>query len=140
MATTQRLSNWAASTAANRVCETLDSGWLDLYTGLQPLSPDVPVTNQMRLVRLRFSRPAFVGAVAGGARANPISPGVAIATGGARWFRATAESGAPVFDGSVGDAGANLKLSNAIIVEGATVVVNSLTYTQQRSTNEVSYT
>jgi hypothetical protein len=133
MALTPKLSNAAATLAADAVLATLNSGFLDIYDGAQPAGPDTAVTTQVKLARLTLNATAFAAAVNGVAVANAIgSDSSADATGTASWFRALTSAGVAVFDGSVGTSGANLNLSSTSIIATGAVAVTSLTYTQAR--------
>lgn len=134
MALTPRLSNAAATLAADAVLATLNSGFLDLYDGTQPAGPDTAVTSQVKLARLPFSATAFAGASSGVAAANTITAdSSADATGTASWCRAVTSGNVAVFDGSVGTSGCNLNLTSVAIVATGAVTVSSFTYTQAKS-------
>jgi hypothetical protein len=126
-----RLSNGAASVAANAVTALLNGGTLAIFDGPRPATADVTPTDQRLLAKLTFGEPAYIPAVHGVATANEIAPDIfAEATGTATWFRAFTRGGAAVFDGSIG---ADLNLDNVEITEGALVFINGLTYTQGKS-------
>jgi hypothetical protein len=140
MALNPTLSNAAATLAADAVCATLNSGFLDIYdsTGTgQPATPDTAVTTQVKLARLALNSTAFGGATNGVATANAIvSDAAADATGTPTWCRAVTSGGTAVFDGSAGASGCNLNLSGLTggqIVLGGVVGCSAFTYTQSKT-------
>lgn len=133
MALTPKLSNAAASAAADGACALCNSGFLDLYDGVQPATADTVVTTQVKLARLTFGATAFGAAVNGVATANAIGNDTAAdASGTASWCRARQADESPVFDGSAGVSDANLVLTTLSIFMGAVISVTSFTYTQQK--------
>lgn len=134
MALTPTLSNAAASLAADAVLATLNSGFLDIYSGTQPAGPDTAVTSQVKLARLTLNATAFGAAANGVATANAITGDAsADATGTASWFRCLTSGGTAVFDGSVGTSGCNLNLGSVSIIATGAIDVTSLTYTQAKA-------
>ena len=134
MANNFKLSNAAASAAADAVVDLLDNGYFRIYSGTQAATADTAITDQTLLAELRFNATAFGAASNGTATANAFtSDSSANATGTATWFRALKSDGATVFDGSVGTSGADLNLNSTSIQAGATVSVTSFTYTHPRS-------
>lgn len=129
-----RRSNLAANTAVDAMAALLDGGWLDLYTGVQPVTGDTAVAGTL-LASLQFGTPAFVAGVAGIALANPItSDPSAVAGGTPTWYRCTkADHVTPVQDGSVGSADVNLILSPLLIVIATPVSVSSFSLTEKKS-------
>jgi len=135
MALTPKLSNAAASAAADAVTALLANGYLRIYDGTQPATADTAISTQVLLAELRFGATAFAAASNGVASANAITAdSSADATGTATWFRALKSDGTSVvFDGSVGTSGANLNLNSVAISAGAAVSVSALTYTQSKT-------
>lgn len=132
MALNTILSNAAASLAADAVAGELNNGYLRIYDGAQPASPDAAITTQVLLAELRFGTPAFGAAVNGVATANPITADAsANNTGTASWSRQLKADGTTaVFDGSVGAGGVfNVVLNTTAIAAGANVSVSAATYT-----------
>ena len=117
-----------------------DSGFIEIYSGAQPLDANTAIVAQVLLVTLTLAATAFVtppvASGAAGSRvvtatANSITSGTAVATGTAAWFRCYKSDGTTVlFDGSVGTAGCDLNLNTTAIVSGGTVACTSLTITQ----------
>lgn len=126
------LSRATASAAADAVTAALARGFLRIYAGERPASPDRG-TSAPRLVELRFQSPAFDAAIDGVATARALATGVAQVTGTATWFRALESDGTSVvFDGSVGPRGADLLVSDPVIQRDAEVSVTRLTYSHPR--------
>jgi len=104
----------------------LDGGFIELYTGSQPASPDVAVTTQVLIAKLQLSSPAFTNAAAGTKTANMIPSAVAVASGAPTWFRAyQSDSSTAVDDGSAGISGCDMTLNDADFVLGGAVTVTS---------------
>lgn len=137
MALNPKLSNAAATLAADAVCVTVNSGFLDIYDGTQPAGPDTAVTTQVKLARLALNSTAFGGASNGVATANAIvSDSAADATGTPTWCRVVTSGGTAVFDGSAGASGCNLNLSGLTggqIIIGGVVACSAFTYTQSKT-------
>ena len=112
------------------ITSACDGGYLRIYDGTKPDSPDTAVSTQHLLAELTFDSPAFTIAV-GIATAEAIgSDASADASGTATWFRAFGSDGTtPVFDGTVGTSGADLNLAAVDIGAGAIVAVTDLTVT-----------
>lgn len=131
MALNPKFSNLAVNTEADALGVLLNTGYLRIYDGTQPATADTVITTQVLLAELRFNATAFAAAVAGVITANSItSDAAADATGTASWFRALKSDGTSVvFDGSVGEATADLVLNDIGIVLGVVTAVTSLTIT-----------
>lgn len=122
MALNTQMSNFAVNTEANALASLFDSGFIDIYDGVQPANADTAITTQNRLVRLTFGSPAFPAAVNGVLTANAITGGVATASGTGSWYRIFKSDGTTVIlDGSVGTSNANITLSTTTISAGVTV-------------------
>lgn len=130
-----RLTNAAATLAADAVCPQLNTGYLRIYSGTQPATADTALSGNTLLAELRFGATAFNPAANGVATAQAITQDAsADATGTASWFRASKADGTTtVFDGSVGTATSDLILNSVAISLGATVSVTSFTYTQSKT-------
>jgi hypothetical protein len=130
MANQFRLSQATANVAVDRVCALLNSGRLQLFDGVQPGSPDAPISSQNKLAEFAFGSPAFGPASDGVAQANTIPTASVIQAGTATWFRATRSDGTAVFDGSVGTTGADLNLSSVNLTINAPITISAFSYTQ----------
>lgn len=138
MAADPRLSNAAASAAADAVVDMIDAGagagTIKLYSGTIPTNADTAVGAQTLLATLTFSDPAFGAASNGVATANAITSDTsADATGTATWARVETSAPATVMDLTVGTSGEDINLNTNSIVAGATVAITSLTYTQPKT-------
>lgn len=120
----------ARNAAANAIGTLCDNGYVRIYTGAQPATPDSVATGTL-LAELRFAATAFGASVAGVITAAAIATVAAAATGTAGYVRALKSDGTTaVFDGDVGTSAAALILNSTAIQSGATVQIASLTYTQ----------
>lgn len=133
MALNPKYTNLAVNTKVDAQAALFNSGKFRIYDGTQPATADTAITTQNLLAELIFNATAFGAGVAGVATANAITSGVAGATGTATWFRLFKSDGTTaVADGSVGTGTANLVLSTAAIVSGATVAVSAFSLTEQK--------
>ncbi len=109
------------------------SGFLDLYDGTKPASPDVAVGVQVKLSHHALSATAFaaaastVGGTVGSKTANAIANAVGLAASTATWGRLTKADGTAVQDYAVSS---EITLNSAVIVVGQTVTVSALVVTQ----------
>jgi hypothetical protein len=135
MAQDLRQSEETVNAKADAVAALLDDGYLRLYDGARPATPDDGVTTQNLLAELRFGNPAFGAAVLGTITATAITQDAAAnATGTATWYRALKADGtSPVQDGSVGTSDANIVMNSVDIQVNAIVAVSSLTHTEPAS-------
>lgn len=87
----------------NTVTAQLNGGFIKIYTGSQPASPEDIATGTL-LSTLQFGNPAYNSASSGMAVANAITEDVsAAATGTPGWFRCLKSDGVTaVLDGSIG--------------------------------------
>ena len=83
---------------------SLNNGYLDIYTLVQPVNPDTAVTTQVLLATLRFAATAMATCVAGLATFAAMTPcASAFASGTPTWGRCWASDHATaIMDGSVG--------------------------------------
>ena len=138
MAADPRLTNAAASAAADAVVDAIDggagAGTIKIYTGTIPTDADTAVGAQTLLATLTFSDPAFGAASNGVATASAItSDSSADATGTAAWARIATSAGTTVMDVTVGTSGEDINFNTVSFVSGATVSISSLTYTQPKT-------
>ena len=134
MASDPRLTNAAASAAADAVVDRIDTGGagtIKIYTGTIPTNADTAVGAQTLLATLTFSATAFGAASNGVATAAAItSDSSADATGTAAWARIASGAGTTQMDVTVGTSGDDINFNTVSFVAGATVSITSLTYTQ----------
>ena len=130
-----KLSTVARDAACNAVVDLLDNGYLRIYDGTQPATPQTAISGPVLLAELRFNATAFGAASTGVATANAFTGDAsANATGTATWYRALESDGTTVsHDGTVGTSGADLNLNSVSIVSGGTVDISSMTYTQPQN-------
>lgn len=106
----------------------LNSGFIELYTGTQPATPDTALSGNTLLATLDIGATAFGAASAGTATANTVTSGTAVATGTATFFRCYKSDGTTaVLDGSAGTSGTDMVLNSAAITSGSTVSVTAWT-------------
>ena len=128
MAANTHLSLASWNLALNAALDVLNSGFIDIYDGAQPATPDVAAGAQVKLAHLPLNATAFAAASAGSKIAGAITNGVGLAASTATWFRAyKADDTTAVIDGSAGTAGTDLVLNDAAITVGGTVQVTSWT-------------
>ena len=128
MAANTHLSIASWNLALNAGIDVLNSGFMQIYTGTQPATPDTAITSQTLLATLTLSATAFGASSAGTKTANAITSGTAVATGTATWFRAfKSDDSTAVIDGSVGTSVADLNLNDTAITSGGSVSVTSWT-------------
>lgn len=132
MANNPLIYDAASQTTVNAFTATLNSGFLQIFTGAQP-STNGALTGTL-LASLTFSGTAFAGATSSAgtttAVANAIGNGSASNTGTAGYFALLQSNGTTVVaTGSVGTSGADLNLSTLSILVGQTVSCSSFTVT-----------
>jgi hypothetical protein len=137
MAADPRLTNAAASAAADAVVDRIDTGGagtIKIYTGTIPTDADTAVGAQTLLATLTFSATAFGAASNGVATAAAITSDTsADATGTAAWARIANGSGTTQMDVTVGTSGDDINFNTVSFVTGATVAITALTYTQPKT-------
>jgi hypothetical protein len=128
MAANSHLSLAGWNLALDAALNTLNSGFLDLYDGAQPATPDVAVSAQVKLAHMPLGATAFGASASGVKTANAITNGTGLAVSTATWFRAYKSDGTTaVIDGSAGTAATDLVLNDAAITVGGTVQVTGWT-------------
>lgn len=136
MALDPKLTNAAASAAADAVVDLMDVGGassLRIYDGTPPATADTALSGNTLLAQLAMNATAFGAAANGVATANAISNDTsADATGTASFFRVLNNAGTVILQGTVGTSGCDLNLNTVSIVAAAIVSVSSFTYTQPK--------
>jgi len=127
-----KLSNLAANAEVDALAALLDGGTIEVRSGTQPTDADTAPPDGALLATLTFGTPAFGAGVAGVATANAITPGTAVATGTASWYRCKTSGAANVQDGSIGTSLANMILNSTGVVTGADVSLNSFVLTASK--------
>lgn len=137
MAADPRLTNAAASAAADAVVDLIDAGGagtIKIYDGTIPTNADTAVSGQTLLATLTFSATAFGAASNGVATAAAITSDTsADATGTASWARIASGGGTTIMDVTVGTSGEDINFNTVSFVAGATVSISALTYTQPKT-------
>lgn len=125
------LSNAVRSLMALAIDQEFDNGYLRIYTGSQPASPDAAIGAVTLLAELRFAATAVASQSNGVLTFAALTPeDAALADGTAAWFRAFRSDGTtPILDGTVGTSDANLILGTTNIVQNAQIDVTSFTVT-----------
>ena len=129
MALNTHLSIASWNLALNAALDTpCNSGFMNIYSGTQPLTPDTALSGNTLLASLTLNATAFGAASAGTATAGAIGSATAGATGTASFFRVFQSNGTTaVIDGSVGTSGADATINTTSIVSGATVSCSAWT-------------
>lgn len=119
--------------ALDAIKDDYDNGYLRIYDGSQPATPETAISTQTLLAELRFNATAFGSASSGVLTANAITAdSSANATGTAAWFRAVKADGTtPLNDGSVGvtPGSFDMVINSVSINLGANVSCSSFTLT-----------
>ena len=126
-----RASRSAALVAAGA---RLNTGYLRIYSGTRPATPDTALSGNTLLAELRYAASAFGAPTPAEpdmmTAAAIIQDASADATGTATFFRSFQSDGTTVeFDGNVGVTGSDLNLNSVALVIGGPVLVNALTIT-----------
>jgi hypothetical protein len=115
----------------NAAFDVLNGGFIEIYDGSQPASPDVAVSTQNKLAKMALNATAFGAASAGTKTANAIANGVGLVQGTATWFRAfKSDDTTAVVDGTAGTSATNMVLVAAVIAVGDVVSVTAWTVSQ----------
>ena len=128
MAANTHMSIASWNLALNAALDTpLASGFVDIYDGSQPATPDVAIGAQVKLAHLPLSSTAFGAASSGVKTANAITSGTGLAASTATWARVTKSDGTAVVDCSVSTSSADINLNDTAITVGGTVSITSFT-------------
>ena len=137
MAADPRLTNAAASAAADAVVDLIDAGGagtIKLYTATIPTDANTAIGGQTLLATLTFSATAFGAASNGVATASAItSDTTADNNGTCTWARIASGAGTTIMDVTVGTSGEDINFNTNVIAAGATVAITALTYTQPKT-------
>lgn len=131
MALNLKTSIVSRNAALDAIAALANNGYLRIYDGAQPATPETAVGAQVLLAELRMNAAAFGASAAGVITANPITSDTANnATGTAAWYRLLKSDGTTVlWDGSVGTATADLILNTVAVVINAQSDITTFTYT-----------
>lgn len=121
MASSLRMSTVAVNGMADHLARRVNGGKLQICSGSQPSGADKTITDQTILVEFLLPNPAFGEAEKGKIVCHEIEPTRAVASGKATWYRVMTAAGAPLWDGSVGESGCDMNISDTEIFAGAEV-------------------
>lgn len=131
MALNARTRVISRNAALDAAYDVLNAGFLRIYDGAQPATPETAISTQVMLAQLGLNATAFAAAASASKSANAITSGTAAATGTAAWGALVLSSGTiRVLDFEVGTSGANLNLNSVGISAGATVACSAFTISQ----------
>lgn len=117
--------------AVNAVTALCNSGFIEVYSGTRPATPDTALSGNTLLVTLTFGATAFGAGSSGVATANAITSGTVASTGTAAWARVYKTDGTTVVgDCNVGTSGSDINFPSLSFVTGEVVSCSSLTLTQ----------
>jgi len=125
------ISTASKNLGLNAQFDVLNSGFLRIYSGTRPATPDTALSGNTLLAELTFGATAFAAATGGTKTANAIgSDTSADATGTATFFRAFKTDGTTaVVDGTVGTSGTDAIINSTSIVAATTVACTSMVLT-----------
>jgi hypothetical protein len=117
--------------AVNAVTALCNSGFIEVYSGTRPATPDTALSGNTLLVTLTFGATAFGAGSSGVATANAITSGTVVATGTAAWARVYESNNSTVVgDCNVGTSGSDINFPSLSFVINELVSCTSLTLTQ----------
>lgn len=117
--------------AANAVAALCNSGFIQIYSGTRPATPDTALSGNTLLATLAFGATAFAAASSGVATANAITSGTAVANGTASFARIFKSDDATVVgDCNCGTSGSDCNFPTVSFVSGNIITCTSLTLTQ----------
>lgn len=125
------ISNNLRNVQADATKVRFDNGYLELYDGAKPASPQDSVGASVLLARLRFTSPAAASQANGLITMNPLVPESSAPAGGhAVWYRALEADGTtPLADGTCGvGAGYDCQMATTTIVLGQVVSCSAFTH------------
>lgn len=147
MATGMVISNAMAKAMCDAAVDLVDAGdgagYINIYSGTKPASPETAITDQDLLATLTMSDPAFGAATDANPGAKATAAAIsddtaADADGTAAWFRVFDSDDTPLWDGTIGSSGTagvdyDMIMASTSIVAGATVEITSLVVTMPES-------
>jgi hypothetical protein len=130
MSNVLNLADNTANTMASALAPLFDSGFIEIFTGTQPVNANTALSGNTLLATLTFGSTAFGAPAAGVITANAITPGTAGNSGTATFCRCYESNGtSTICDGTVGTSGAFLNINTTSIVSGGLVQASALTIT-----------
>ena len=129
-----QVSDSAVNGMADLLARRLDGGFLKMFSGEQPSSADVELTDQKLLAINRFQPLSAPPAEHGVLKFHDLLPDFAVGDGEASWYRCYMSDGLTVVvDGSIAEDG-NLKMDKRTIRAGGHVRVLGLSIDVRKST------
>ncbi len=124
MPSNSKVSLFIVNQQADLLARLLDDGFMKIYDGIQPNTPEDPITTQVELVSLRFSLTSAPAATNGTITFN-VLPDEAINDGIMTWYRCLASDGTTVImDGNVGLVDESLLFYNNTVFTGQEISIN----------------
>jgi hypothetical protein len=127
MASNLKKSTISINASTDAITALCNSGYLRIYGGVQPDSPEESVTGQTLLAELRFAEIAFEGSLNGVGVANNIVSDISNKNSGkATWFRVFASDGSTaILDGSIGRSGCDINMNTVNVQKDARTDITS---------------
>lgn len=126
----RRMSVAVRNAQANSLATLANNGYIRIYSGTRPATPDTALSGNTLLAELRFGATAFGAASNGTITANAITAEDSATAGTASWARILQSDGtSPLWDDEVGTATTNIQLPSVTIESGVQVSITSLTHT-----------
>jgi hypothetical protein len=119
------------NTELDALAPLLNNGYLRIYSGTEPATPETALSGNTLLAELRFNATAFGASASGVITANAITADTSNdATGTATFFRAFKSDGTTVvLQGTVGTSASDINLNSTAIQIAAQTSVSSFTVT-----------
>lgn len=125
----RRMSVVSRNAEANALAALANTGYIRIYSGTRPATPETALSGNTLLAELRFGATAFGAAANGVLTANAITAVNAAATGTANWARILQSDGTSVlWDDEVGTATTNIQFPSVAFQAGTQVSITSLTH------------
>lgn len=126
------LANASKTAAINPVATLANSGFIEVYDGTRPATPDTALGGGNHLLAtLTFGATAFGGASNGVATANAITSGTCVRTGTASFIRVFKSDNTTVIgDGDCGTSGSDINFPTLSFVLNEVISCSSCTLTQ----------
>jgi hypothetical protein len=126
----RRMAVGIRNAQANALATQASNGYIRIYSGTRPATPETAISGNTLLAELRFGATAFGAASNGTITANAIVAEDAATAGTASWARILASDGTTaLWDDEVGTATTNIQLPTVTIGAGVQVSITSLTHT-----------
>lgn len=125
------LANASKTAAVQPVGTLCNSGFIEVYSGSRPATPDTALSGNTLLATLTFSATAFPAGANGVLTANAITSGTAVATNTAAWARVyKSDTTTVIGDCNCGTSGSDINFPTLSFVTGEVISCSSLTLTQ----------